>query len=58
MVKDGSILIEEKNVKFIVTDFKHEINVIYSGVIPNLFAENKGVVAEGFLKDKSLFLAS
>ena len=48
MVKDGSILIEEKNVKFIVTDFKHEINVIYSGVIPNLFAENKGVVAEGF----------
>ena len=58
MVKDGSILIEEKNVKFIVTDFKNEINVIYSGVIPNLFAENKGVVAEGFLKDKSLFLAS
>ena len=58
MVKDGSILIEEKNVKFIVTDFKHEINVIYSGVIPNLFAENKGVVAEVFLKDKSLFLAS
>ena len=58
MVKDGSILIEEKYVKFIVTDFKHEINVIYSGVIPNLFAENKGVVAEGFLKDKSLFLAS
>ena len=58
MVKDGSILIEEKNVKFIVTDFKHEINVIYSGVIPNLFAENKGVVAEGFLKDNSLFLAS
>tara|TARA_B100001121_G_scaffold289209_1_gene287950 strand:+ start:282 stop:701 length:420 start_codon:yes stop_codon:yes gene_type:complete len=58
MVKDGSILIKEKNVKFVVTDFKHEINVIYSGVIPNLFAENKGVVAEGFLKDKSLFLAS
>tara|TARA_B100001115_G_scaffold124269_1_gene93049 strand:+ start:282 stop:701 length:420 start_codon:yes stop_codon:yes gene_type:complete len=58
MVKDGSILIKEKNLKFVVTDFKHEINVIYSGVIPNLFAENKGVVAEGFLKDKSLFLAS
>ena len=58
MVKDGSILIEEKNVKFIVTDFKHEINVIYSGVIPNLFAVNKGVVDEVFLKDKSLFLAS
>ena len=49
---------EEKEVKFVVTDFKNEINVIYSGLIPNLFAEGKGVVAEGFLKDKSLFLAT
>ena len=45
MVKNNSISIEEKKVKFIVTDFKNEINVIYSGVIPNLFAEGKGVVA-------------
>tara|TARA_B100001057_G_C22546370_1_gene831671 strand:+ start:125 stop:544 length:420 start_codon:yes stop_codon:yes gene_type:complete len=58
MVKNESILIEDKVVKFIVTDFKNEINVIYSGVIPNLFAEGKGVVAEGFLKDRNLFLAS
>ena len=58
MVKKKSILIKEKEVKFVVTDFKNEINVIYSGLIPNLFAEGKGVVAEGFLKDKSLFLAS
>tara|TARA_Y200000002_G_scaffold186495_1_gene153933 strand:+ start:279 stop:698 length:420 start_codon:yes stop_codon:yes gene_type:complete len=58
MVKNESILIEDKVVKFIVTDFKNEINVIYSGVIPNLFAEGKGVVAEGVLKDRSLFLAS
>ena len=58
MVKKESILIQDKEVKFIVTDFKNEINVIYSGVIPNLFAEGKGVVAEGFLKDKNLFLAS
>jgi len=58
MVKKSSILIEEKELKFIVTDFKNEINVIYSGVIPNLFAEGKGVVAEGFLKDKSVFLAT
>tara|TARA_B100001121_G_scaffold263383_1_gene244203 strand:- start:1199 stop:1618 length:420 start_codon:yes stop_codon:yes gene_type:complete len=58
MVKSKSILIREKEVKFIVTDFKNEINVIYSGVIPNLFSEGKGVVAEGILKDKNLFLAT
>ena len=58
MVKKNSIFIKEKNVKFIVTDFKNEINVIYSGVIPNLFSEGKGVVAEGILKDKNLFLAT
>ena len=58
MVKKSSVFIEEKELKFIVTDFKNEINVIYSGVIPNLFAEGKGVVAEGFLKDRSVFLAT
>jgi len=58
MVKNDSILMKEKELKFIVTDFKNEINVVYSGLIPNLFAEGKGVVAEGFLKDKSLFLAT
>ena len=58
MVKKESILIKENDLKFIVTDLKNEIYVIYSGVIPNLFEEGKGVVAEGFLKDKSLFLAT
>ena len=58
MVKENSILIDEQKLKFIVTDFKNEINVVYSGVIPNLFAESKGVVAEGFLKDRSFFLAT
>ena len=58
MVKNNSILVESNEVKFIVTDLKNEINVIYSGVLPNLFAEGKGVVAEGYLKDKSLFLAT
>tara|TARA_B100000700_G_C14371574_1_gene546192 strand:+ start:70 stop:489 length:420 start_codon:yes stop_codon:yes gene_type:complete len=58
MVKDDSILIESKELKFIITDYKNEINVSYSGVIPNLFAEGKGVVAEGFLKDKNFFLAT
>ncbi len=55
MVKDKSILINSGEIKFIITDFKNEINVVYSGVVPNLFSEGKGVVAEGFLKDKFFF---
>ena len=58
MVKKNSITIISKDVKFVVTDFKNEINVVYSGVVPNLFAEEKGVVAEGYLKDKNFFLAT
>ena len=58
MVKKDSITIISKELKFIVTDFKNEINVVYSGVVPNLFAEEKGVVAEGYLKDKNFFLAT
>ena len=58
MVKNGSINIEEKEIKFIITDLKNEINVTYSGVVPNLFAEEKGVVAEGYLKDRNFFLAT
>ncbi len=58
MVKKNSILMQSNEVKFIVTDFRNDINVVYSGVVPNLFAEGKGVVAEGFLKDKNLFLAT
>ena len=58
MVKEQSVLINSNEVNFIITDFKNEINVIYSGAVPNLFAEGKGVVAEGFLKDKNYFLAT
>ena len=58
MVKNESILMKSKELKFVITDFKNEINVIYSGVVPNLFSEGKGVVAEGFLKDKNLFVAT
>ena len=58
MVKEGSINIVDKKLNFIITDFKNEINVVYSGLVPNLFAEGKGVVAEGFLKDKSFFSAT
>ena len=58
MVKGGSISIQAIDLKFVITDFKNEINVVYSGAIPNLFEEGKGVVAEGFLKDKNFFLAT
>ena len=58
MVKEKSIFINSNEVNFIITDFKNEINVIYSGAVPNLFAEGKGVVAEGFLKDRNYFLAT
>ena len=57
MVKDQSIIIKPYKINFIVTDFKNEINVSYSGSVPNLFAEGKGVVAEGYLKDRSYFNA-
>ena len=57
MVKKNSIKISENNIQFIVTDFNNEIIVNFSGTVPNLFAEEKGVVAEGKLKDKSFFEA-
>ena len=58
MVKKDSIKASKDEIKFIVTDFKNEILVSYSGSIPNLFAEGKGVVAEGYLKDRSFFEAT
>ncbi len=53
MVKEGSIQTSPNQISFIITDFKHEINVSFSGAVPNLFAEGKGVVAEGFLRDRN-----
>ena len=58
MVKKNSISINAKELNFIITDQKNEINVTYSGAVPNLFAEGKGVVAEGFLKDRNSFSAT
>ena len=58
MVKNNSISVETEELNFINTNFKNEIIVTYSGVVPNLFAEGKGVVAEGYLKDKNFFLAT
>ena len=53
MVKNKSIIIKSEEINFIITDFKNEINVSYSGSVPNLFSEGKGVVAEGYLKDRN-----
>ena len=58
MVKKNSISMDSNQVIFIITDYKNEINVKFSGAIPNLFSEEKGVVAEGFLKDKNFLEAS
>ena len=57
MVKKGSIIITKDNIQFIVTDFENEILINYSGTVPNLFTEGKGVVAEGKLTDKKFFIA-
>ena len=57
MVKKDSININNEEINFIITDFKNELFVSYSGTVPNLFSEGKGVVAEGTLKDKNFFIA-
>jgi cytochrome c-type biogenesis protein CcmE len=58
MVKKGSIIPDTKEIKFIITDFKNELIVNYSGTVPNLFLEGKGVIAEGKLRDKKYFVAN
>ncbi len=57
MVKKNTLQINDSEIRFIVTDFKNEIKVSFSGTIPNLFSEGKGVVAEGRLQDKKFFIA-
>ncbi len=57
LVKTNSINKNETSINFIITDLKKEIFVSYSGLVPNLFSEGKGVVAEGKLKDKKYFVA-
>ena len=57
MVKENSIITNSDNINFIITDYTNEIRVTFSGSIPNLFQEGKGVVAEGFLKDQNFFVA-
>ena len=58
LVKMGSINKEGNMINFIITDLKNEIVVSYTGLVPNLFSEGKGVVAEGKLNDKKYFIAN
>jgi len=58
LVKMNSISKDEISISFIITDLKKEIIVSYEGIVPNLFSEGKGVIAEGKLKDKKYFIAS
>ena len=57
MVKKNTLQISDQEIRFIITDFKNEIRVSFKGTVPNLFAEGKGVVAEGKLQDKKFFVA-
>ena len=57
LVKKESIKKNKSITNFIITDLKNEIIVSYKGILPNLFSEEKGVVAEGKLKDKKFFIA-
>ena len=57
MVKKNTLKINNQEIRFIITDFKNEIRVSFQGTVPNLFAEGKGVVAEGKLQDKKFFIA-
>ena len=57
MVKKNTLNIKDQEIRFIITDFKNEVEVSFKGTIPNLFAEGKGVVAEGKLLDKKFFIA-
>ena len=57
MVKEKSVQLDQNEISFRITDYKNEINVKYSGAVPNLFSEGKGVVAEGYLNDRSFFNA-
>ena len=57
MVKKDTLKITNKEIQFTITDYQNELKVSYSGTVPNLFAEEKGVVAEGKLQDKKFFIA-
>ena len=58
LVKEGSTKNKEESISFVITDLKNEVIVSFTGIVPNLFSEGKGVIAEGKLRDKKYFIAS
>ena len=58
MVKKDSIEQNDREIKFILTDFKKELIVVYVGAVPNLFSEQSGAVVESKLNDKKYLLAN
>ena len=57
MVKKDSIRQNNKEIRFILTDYEKELIVVYSGTVPNLFSEEQGAVVEGILNDKKYLIA-
>jgi len=57
LVKINSVTKSQSTINFTITDLKKEIIVSFTGLVPNLFSEGKGVVVEGKLKDKKYFIA-
>jgi len=60
MVKEGSVAHNQSTleVSFITTDYSHEVPVYYSGILPDLFREGQGIVAEGAISPEGVFVAS
>jgi len=57
LVKDGSVRRDQMTVSFVVTDTAHDVKVRYTGILPDLFKEGKGAVAQGRLDDDGTFVA-
>jgi cytochrome c-type biogenesis protein CcmE len=58
LVKEGSLVRQDVTVRFVVTDTAKEIPVSYKGILPDLFQEGKGVVAQGSLGGDGQFTAT
>ena len=59
MVKESSIKqLNDGSINFIITDFNKEMIVFYKGIIPDLFKEEQGVIAEGSVNKEGMFIAN
>ena len=55
MVLEGSLLREKTKIEFVITDYEGSIEVVFDGVVPDLFKEGSGVVVLGYLNEKTLY---